>query len=92
MFRFRAILIALLLASCWAQESDDAAYLNMRRTACLVLSRYYSNSQKVELDTIIQSLIPDDQSRYINKMYAVSVEICESQISQTEVQEVPIFP
>jgi hypothetical protein len=45
----------------------------MRRTACLVLSRYHSNNQKELLDGLIESLPASDQPKFINKMYAVSV-------------------
>ena len=60
----------------------------MRRTACLILSRYHSNTQKDTIDEIIQGLTPELQQKYINKLYATAVETCEPLINQSEVQEV----
>ncbi len=85
-------LVLVLVMSAVAQEGEDAAYLQMRRTACLVLSRYHSNTQKETIEAVVQALPPTDQNRYINKLYAVAVLACEESISQSEVQEVPSFP
>lgn len=81
-------LVLLLVLGVAAQESEDGAYLQMRRTACLVLSRYHSNTQKEVIESVVQSLPPTDQNKYINKLYAVAVLTCEESISQSEVQEV----
>lgn len=48
-------------------------YNSMRRTACLVLSRYYTNSQKEQLDIIIKEIAPQKQQKFINKMYSKSI-------------------
>lgn len=85
-------LVLLLVVGVVAQENEDAAYLQMRRTACLVLSRYHSNTQKETIESAIQALPPTDQNRYINKLYAVAVLTCEESISQSEVQEVYALP
>jgi hypothetical protein len=68
-------------------EGMDQQFMSMRRTACLVLSRYHSNTQKDTIENIVQSLSPENQQKYINKVYAVAVETCESTITQDEVQE-----
>lgn len=85
-------LVLLLVVGVVAQESEDATYLQMRRTACLVLSRYHSNTQKELIESTVQSLPPTDQNKYINKLYAVAVLTCEESISQSEVQEVSLIP
>jgi len=69
-------LLAMLVVVAVAQEGEDGAYLQMRRTACLVLSRYHSNTQKEVIESTVQSLPPTDQNRYINKLYAVAVLAC----------------
>ena len=48
----------------------------MKRTACLVLSRYHSNSQKEVIEEIIMNLPPEEQQPSLNKMYAVAIEHC----------------
>ena len=45
----------------------------MKRTACLVLSRYHSNTKKEQIETVISELPTEMQQKYINKMYAVAV-------------------
>ena len=40
------LVVVLALVCSWAVAEDEANYLQMRRTACLVLSRYHSNTQK----------------------------------------------
>lgn len=60
----------------------------MKRTACLVLSRYHSNSQKEHIEPIISELQPEDQQKYINKMYATAIEHCLPKISVDEAQKV----
>lgn len=69
---------------------SDAQFASMRRTACLVLSRYHSNTQKEIIEDVVQALDPQKQQAYINKIYAVAVETCEPLINQSEVQEVLI--
>lgn len=59
----------------------------MRRTACLVLARHHSNTQKDEIEGIIQSLPVEQQQKFINKMYATAVEQCEQVITSDEVQQ-----
>ncbi|MGYP000937878285 len=81
-------LILVLISIASASEGEDAQYLQMRRTACLVLSRVHSNSQKEVIEQTIQSLQPTDQNKYIGKLYAVAVLKCEESITQSEVQEV----
>lgn len=81
-----ALLCVLFLGA--AQEAEDTQYLQMRRTACVILSRMHSNTEKETIEGVMQSLEPNDQQRYINKLYAVAVETCESEISQQEVQSV----
>ena len=41
-------ILAIVLIGCVAQteESEEQRYNSMRRTACLVLARYHSNTQK----------------------------------------------
>ena len=80
-----AVVVLLgLLALSAAQEpsSEDVQYLQMRRTACVILSRIHSNQEKDVIQEIVQGLDPNDQQRYINKLYAVAVEKCESEITQ----------
>lgn len=80
-----AVVVLLgLLALSAAQEasSEDVQYLQMRRTACVILSRIHSNQEKDVIQEVVQGLDPNDQQRYINKLYAVAVEKCESEITQ----------
>ena len=70
------MLVLLVLLSSWATADDEANYLQMRRTSCLVLSRYHSNTHKDTIEGIMKSLAPADQSKYINKMYATGVQLC----------------
>ena len=80
-----AVVVLLgLLALSAAQEasSEDVQYLQMRRTACVILARIHSNQEKDTIQEVVQGLDPDDQQRYINKLYAVAVEKCESEITQ----------
>lgn len=79
---FMGILLLLVLGV-WAQEDADANYLQMRRTACLVLSRYHSNTQKDAVEGIMKALAPVDQPKYVNKLYAVAVQLCEEHITQS---------
>lgn len=83
--RFTAFLV-LVLAS-FSQDArpqtDEERFASMRRTACLILTRYHSNTQKETIEGTVQSLPPTDQQKYINKIYAVGVEICEPQITQS---------
>lgn len=53
----------------------------MKQTACLVLSRYHTNSHKQTVEEVISSLAPSDQQAYINKLYTVAVEKCFPSIS-----------
>lgn len=59
----------------------------MRRTACLVLSRHHSNGRKEDIEPILAGLPAEQQQKFINKMYAVAVEACESVIVPDEVQQ-----
>lgn len=63
----------------------------MKRTACLVLSRYHSNVNKDTIESVITELQPDDQQKYINKMYASAIEYCMPKITMDEAQRVHIF-
>lgn len=90
MRKLAILLLIILLLETYSQETEDAAYLNMRRTACLVLSRYHSNTHKESIEATVQALPPADQNKYINKLYATAVLKCEEAITQSEVQEVDI--
>ncbi len=79
-------ILALCLAAVYCQSGDndnDAQFASMRRTACLVLSRYHSNTQKDVIEEVVQALDPQTQQAYINKLYAVAVETCEPLINQS---------
>jgi hypothetical protein len=82
MNKLSIVAIILLVLSISAQEGEDAQYLQMRRTACVILSRMHSNTQKDVIEEVIQGLEPTDQQRYINKIYAEAVEKCEGEITQ----------
>lgn len=85
------VLLGLLALSATQEpSSEDVQYLQMRRTACVILSRIHSNQEKDTIQEVVQGLDPNDQQRYINKLYAVAVEKCESEITQQEVQSVPL--
>ena len=60
---------------------NDAQFASMRRTACLVLSRYHSNTQKELIEEVVQGLDQERQQLYINKIYATAVETCEPLIN-----------
>jgi hypothetical protein len=90
MNKLAILLLLVFLLKTYSQEAEDATYLQMRRTACLVLSRYHSNTQKEVIESAVQSLPATDQNKYINKLYAVAVLKCEESISQSEVQEVSL--
>ena len=60
----------------------------MKRTACLVLSRYHSNTKKDVIEGIISELPNDMQQKYINKMYALAIESCLPVITIDEAQKV----
>lgn len=60
----------------------------MKRTACLVLSRYHSNTQKESIEFVISALTPDLQQKYINKLYAKAIEHCMPVITMDEAQKV----
>lgn len=94
MNKWSLVLLVLCVSVVFSQEDSaesDAQYASMRRTACLVLSRYHSNTQKDTIESIVQSLSPEMQQNYINKIYASAVETCEPLINQSEVQEVHFF-
>lgn len=81
------LVLCLSAVYCQVDNNDlDAQLASMRRTACLVLSRYHSNTQKDVIENVVQSLSPETQPNYINKIYAVAVETCEPLINQSEVQ------
>lgn len=73
---FWGVALLLLVVMISAQEGEDLQYLQMRRTACVILSRMHSNTQKPVIEEVIQALEPNDQQLYINKLYAVAVEKC----------------
>ena len=50
-----AVLALLFLANA-QQEQEDKQYLQMRRTACVILSRIHSNNEKGVIEETIQSL------------------------------------
>lgn len=82
-------ILLLCVATVYTQvdgTDNDAQFASMRRTACLVLSRYHSNTQKEIIEDVVQSLDQQRQQAYINKIYATAVETCEPLISQSEVQ------
>lgn len=86
------LVLCISAVVCQEEESaEDQQYLGMRRTACLVLSRYHSNTQKDTIESVVQGLTPELQQQYINKIYSTAVETCEPLINQSEVQEVS-FP
>ena len=60
----------------------------MKRTACLVLSRYHSNTQKDTIESVVTELNPEDQQKYINKLYATAIEHCLPTITMDEAQRV----
>jgi hypothetical protein len=82
------VFVGLVCLSYAQQEQEDMQYLQMRRTACVILSRIHSNNEKNVIEEVIQGLDPNDQQKYINKVYATAVEKCESEITQQEVQSV----
>jgi hypothetical protein len=88
MNRFWVVLVALLAVVSIGQEAEDGQYLQMKRTACVILSRVHSNAHKEVIEEVMQSLEAMDQQKYINKLYSSSVQICEGEISQQEVQSV----
>lgn len=50
MNKWSLVILVLCVLGVYTQQEDvtaeDQQYASMRRTACLVLSRYHSNSQK----------------------------------------------
>lgn len=48
-------------------------YFSQRRTACLVLSRYYLNTKNDDVKGIINDLQAQDQQKFINKLYTTAV-------------------
>ena len=53
----------------------------MKRTACLVLSRYHSNSNKEYVEEVMNTLSGEYQQKYINKLYVTAIEYCMPKIS-----------
>ena len=45
-----------LSASQEAPDAEDVQYLQMRRTACVILSRMHSNNEKAVIEEVIQGL------------------------------------
>lgn len=84
--------LLLLVLAVAAQEGEDQQYLQMRRTACVILARMHSNKEKAVIEEVIKSLEANDQQKYINKLYAVGVETCEAEVTQQEVQSVFLSP
>ena len=89
---YKTIILLALLAFTMAQPEDEAqaqqAEISMKRTACLVLSRYHSNTQKEAIESVVTELNPDQQQKYINKMYAMAIEHCLPTITMDETQKV----
>ncbi len=80
MLKLEICLWALVLTLALTQA--DQQYASQKRTACLVLSRYNTNAHYEDLlQPIIKSLDPENQQTYIHKIYATSVEACESKIT-----------
>ena len=53
------ILLTLLTVSVCqgeAPDAEDVQYLQMRRTACVILSRMHSNNEKAVIEEVIQGL------------------------------------
>ena len=74
MKKFSGIILLTLFCLAFAQqESEDMQYLQMRRTSCIILARIHSNQEKAVIEEVIQGLDPNDQQKYINKLYAVAV-------------------
>lgn len=49
-------ILVLCLSAVYCQSGsndDDAQFASMRRTACLVLSRYHSNTQKDVIENVV---------------------------------------
>ena len=86
---FILIVIAILTTGI---AHDDTNYLQMRKTTCLVLSHYHSNTQKDTVEGLMKALPSADQPKYINKMYATGLQKCEENITQSEVSEVLLSP
>ena len=90
---YKTVLLLALVASALAQAGDEdiqaqQAELSMKRTACLVLSRYHSNTQKDAIESVISELQPEQQQKYINKMYAMAIEHCLPTVTMDEAQKV----
>lgn len=90
---YKTILIVALLAIAFTQPSGDEAQaqqaeISMKRTACLVLSRYHSNTQKESIEGVVSELAPEQQQKFINKMYAMAIEHCLPKITMDEAQQV----
>ena len=52
-------------------------YLSQRRTACLILFRYYLDRRNENIQGIINDLAEQDRQKFLNKVYATAVEKCE---------------
>ncbi len=76
MNKWSLVFLVLCVSAVLAQEENaenEAQYASMRRTACLVLSRYHSNTQKDTIEGVVQGLSPENQQLYINKIYSTAV-------------------
>ena len=87
------IVFCLLTLTLFSQPTEDEMKAqqneaSMKRTACLVLSRYHSNTQKDVIEGVINELPNEMQQKFINKMYAVAVETCIPIITVDEAQKV----
>jgi hypothetical protein len=60
MNKLSLVIIGLCILAVVSQDqpTDDQQFASMRRTACLVLSRYHSNTQKDTVQGIVQGLTP----------------------------------
>ena len=90
----KTIVLITLVVCLFAQQNPSDSpnvqqqELSMRRTACLVLSRYHSNTQKENIEGVVAELPADLQQKYINKMYATAVEHCLPSITMDDAQKV----
>ena len=90
----QSLLFIVLAAGVFAQEGEPEIDMeemqrqeaSMKQTACLFLSRYHSNAYKELIEEVVSQLQSDDQSKYINKMYAMAVEKCFPAIRVEEAQ------
>lgn len=56
MRKLTLLFFVLLALHVVAQDAEDSQYLQMRRTACVILSRMHSNQEKATIEEVIQGL------------------------------------